>query len=421
MKEFTGWEYLLIDAANQYGLDKLTFEERLQWATDNLDELEQRAAEKGYWKEQPLYCKAVLAIRRAQRGEPMGHMVGLDAVCSGLQIMSALSGCEAGARATGLVDPNHRADAYTECTDIMRKHIPTLPNTARQPIKDCVMQTLYGSQTIAKKTFGEGTEEERAFHLALQELSPGSVSLLGDLLGTWQPYAMSHDWVLPDNHHVHIKVMVDQEKRIEVDELDHATFTYRFKEHCGEKSGLSNAANVIHSIDAYIMRSLIRRCSYDPDRVEYALIWIVSELVGRGDGSRQQLKWNQDNHHPLATMMERYDATKMACTSIVPYLDEDTVGYLTTRHLQKLSEILNQMLDYPPFPIICVHDEFKCHPNHMNQLRKHYREILAEISESTIMSDVASQLFGTRVQYRKPGNPDSKLPEKIRASNYALC
>jgi hypothetical protein len=40
MKTFTGWQYLLIDLANQFGHDKLVFEERIQWAQDNLSNLE---------------------------------------------------------------------------------------------------------------------------------------------------------------------------------------------------------------------------------------------------------------------------------------------------------------------------------------------------------------------------------------------
>jgi len=43
MKEFTGWEYLLIDVANNFGLDKLRFEERITWANHNLSNLEELA------------------------------------------------------------------------------------------------------------------------------------------------------------------------------------------------------------------------------------------------------------------------------------------------------------------------------------------------------------------------------------------
>lgn len=118
MKTFTGYEYLLIDVANAYGLDKLTFEERIAWTKARLDGqgLENRIEQAS---SKPLYCKAVMALREAQAGLPSGHLVAFDAVCSGIQIMSALTGCESGARATGMVDPDIRADAYSEVTDNM--------------------------------------------------------------------------------------------------------------------------------------------------------------------------------------------------------------------------------------------------------------------------------------------------------------
>ena len=110
MELFTGWQYLLIDVANQYGHDKLLFGERIKWAEEHLDRLESMIDQA---ETKPLYMKAVQAIRKAQQGIPTGHLVGFDACCSGVQIMSAITGCVAGATATGLVDPDVRADAYS--------------------------------------------------------------------------------------------------------------------------------------------------------------------------------------------------------------------------------------------------------------------------------------------------------------------
>ena len=116
MISFTGYEYILIDIANAFGLDKLLFEERIQWAKDNLNSLEAMADQA---ETKPLFLKGVMALRKAQAGLPTGHVVGFDACCSGIQIMSALTGCVAGATATGLVDPNVRADAYSKTTEVM--------------------------------------------------------------------------------------------------------------------------------------------------------------------------------------------------------------------------------------------------------------------------------------------------------------
>ena len=63
-----------------------------------------------------------------------------------------------------------------------------------------------------------------------------------DLLNTWQPNALMHSWVMPDNFHVNIKVMQSKETRIEVDELNHTTFTTYVKVNQGSKQGLANVA-----------------------------------------------------------------------------------------------------------------------------------------------------------------------------------
>ena len=80
MQTFTGWEYMLIDAANHFGKDKDVFEKRIQFMETYLDDLESLTDQAD---EPELYAKAVSAIRKAQAGLPTGHMVGFDSVCSG--------------------------------------------------------------------------------------------------------------------------------------------------------------------------------------------------------------------------------------------------------------------------------------------------------------------------------------------------
>lgn len=239
MKYYSGWDWLLIDAANQFGYDKMTFEKRIEWATDKLAILESFTDEA---ETRPLYVKAVMAIRKAQQGIPTGHMVGVDSVCSGIQIMSVLTGCVSGATATGCVDPDVRADAYTTVTKAMENALGGSIDISRDDAKQAVMTSFYGSKAVPKALFGEDTPELDAFYKAATTVAPGAWELLQDLLASWQPYALSHAWKMPDGFDVKIKVMDKKEARIEVDELNHATFTYEFYENQGSKTGLSNVA-----------------------------------------------------------------------------------------------------------------------------------------------------------------------------------
>jgi Schitoviridae RNA polymerase len=414
MKEFTGWEYLLIDVANNYGHDKLRFEERIVWVTEHLNELEDLAVGRS-WKQRPMYIKAVLAVRKAQRSEPSGHLVGFDAICSGMQLMSVLTGCMAGAKATGLVDVDRRADAYTDCTKLMSdalgRHLPD----ERDRVKNAVMTSLYGSKAEPKKEFGDGTTELAAFYEAMFELAPGPTELLGDLVGSWQPYALAHQWKLPDGFDVRVKVMQQVEKRIEVDELNHATFTYVYYENEGCRRDVKNAANVVHSIDAYVLRSLARRCNYDGAHVSDVGAVITAELLER---SLCTCPTNIRPAGKVAYYVDQYQRSSVADIVILPYLHTGNIHSLTTEHLVELNKIINTMLAHKPFEVVTVHDDFKAHPNNLNHLRRHYRNILAELAGSELLNDLLSQLYGFSGTFQKKS---TNLAEKIYNSRYALC
>ncbi len=421
MQEFTGWQYLMIDCANQYGLDKELFETRIQWAMDNLSDLEAlgqaKKASGKKWKESPLYFKAVMAIRKAQKGIPTGHLVGLDAICSGPQLMSVLTGCEAGARHTGLIDPNMRADAYTSCTAYMNdilKDEGVQVQVSREDTKGALMPVYYGSKEAPKRLFGDATPELNAFYKAAYKVAPGAYQLLQILLDSWRPGALVHEWKLPDGYDARVKVMDTVELRIEVDELDHSTFTHIYEDNIGKKKGLSNAANVIHSFDAYVLRSMHRRCNYDYENVVLANAIIGGEVVARNAGFTKSTSFYSLK---VEYYKEQYERSTVADVAILPHLTVSNAQMLSTEHLEALLRITDGMLQYRPFELVTIHDEFKAHPNNLNWVRWQYKEILAEIAESKLLDDLLSQV------YQMPGyfpKLSSDLASKIRQSNYGL-
>ena len=413
MREYTGYQYLLIDAANQYGKDKDLFEERIQWATDNIGNLEMLADQAETY---PLYMKAVMAIRKAQAGIPTGHLVGLDACCSGIQVMSVMTGCVEGARSTGLIDPDVRADAYGRNASVMSTMLGSTVSTSRKDSKNAVMTSFYGSKEQPKQIYGEDTPELNAFYQAVVVIAPGAWGLLQDLLASWQPYALSHSWKLPDGGDARVKVMKKMEARIEVDELDHATFTYEFYENQGERRGLSNVANLTHSMDAWILRSMHRRCNYDREVVEDVHAMLDWELIERtlGQSVRDETKADAK----VAYYMEQYSRSTLADAVILPHLTDNSAQALTTDHVKALLKMTEGMLAYQPFELVTVHDEFKAHANNMNHVRWQYKEILAEIVDSEVLTDLLNQITGQQGKFTKMS---FNLAAQIRESNYALC
>lgn len=345
-RKFTGFEYLCIDAANYKGLDKEDFDTRIKWTLDNFQNLEN--IPESELDDPELFTKAVMSLRRACKGEEIGHVAYWDGCCSGIQIMSALTGCIQGAYNTGMIDPVKRMDAYTNCTREMniilaRQGLSSVRLTRKQ-IKQALMTAGYGSKAIPRKTFGEDNVEY--FYEAAAVIAPGAMALMDELLESWQAGALAHCWVMPDDFHVMVKVMETKETRIELDELDHATFTLEYKENIGSDTGLSNVANVTHSCDAYLLRTLKRRCMYDHNVVVRSL-----ELLKARQDSTTVLPANE-----LRTQVNLWELSQMADTVILDSLTAENVFELPMDLTNKLVGIVEVMLSYKPFPVLTVHD-----------------------------------------------------------------
>ena len=409
-KKYLPIDYICIDLANCYGLDKLLFEDRIKWVKDNFNYLEDFI---GAAENKPQYIKALHALRETMLGNPTGHLIGLDASCSGIQLMSVMTGCIKGADATGLVSQK-RADAYTDVTTEMNsilklKGLSSI-EVKRDDIKRCVMTAGYGSTLVPKEVFGEG-DLLTTFYQAASAVAKGAFELMPALLDSWQKDALSHNWVMPDNFHVNIKVMQTKETRIEVDELDHATFTTYVKINKGSEKGLANVANLTHSVDSYVLRSLIRRASFDVSKVNEA-VKLISNAIQH---SRDTVSTCDE---ALENMLNIYEYSAMLDVSIIDYINADNIGHVPLALLVKLNATLGKMLELGSSPVLTVHDAYFSHANHCNAVRYWYKEILAELAESTILDFLVSQIVGEEVKWNKPVN---NLAELIRNSNYGLC
>ena len=416
MKTYTPFEFLCIDVANQADMDKKLFEERIQWVKENFNRLLYLQTSK---KERPLYVKAVTALYRACKSEAIGHMVGLDATCSGMSIMSVVTKCYKGCLATNLIDPDVRNDAYTMVTNAAGEMLDGDLIVTRQDAKDATMTTLYGSQAKPREIFGTDTEELDAFYAGLVAVAPRAVELLGDLRMAWQPFALEHRWVCPDNFTVRIKVMQKVEgERVEVDELDGASFTYEYYVNEGTKTDLKLVANVTHSLDAYLLRSMERRCNYNKPKVKAALLRLELEAMHRANGTTTE--WNLQEPTNLAEqLIAVWAGCEMPDARLFNELDTTNVQYMGDKHIGQMIALANQLLEREPFEIVTVHDEFKCHANWCNWMRLTYAQIMADLARARVLEDIYEQITGMTPTYEGQMDGD-ELAALILGSNYAL-
>ena len=409
MNTYTGKDYLYIDIANNYGLDKIQFEPRIQWVKDNLDTLE---AQMDTADNPLLYIKAVMALRKAEKGIPTGHMMGLDATASVVQIMAALSGCEVSARSSGIIG-SLRADVYTKTTEVMNNLLEDqdiIVTTPRKAVKEAQMPFFYMSTAMPKKVFGDETPELAAFYQANFKVAPGACALKDVLAGSWNRDALYHEWDLPDKFHARVAVKYGFKIKVEVDELEHSTFTHAFQDHMttneysemlGEyvRDDVSINANIIQSVDGYIVREMGRRCNYTK-----------TQLVNASHALYEALRFTR------YTPPKKFNTDTIISMVLIEDMDK-TIATLSNDDLYRLSTLIESVLEYITSPLLCIHDCFNAGPNHMNKVRYHYREIMAEIADSKLLETILSELHGKECSYTKDNH---KMGSLIRQSEYAL-
>lgn len=397
MQHFSPIEYLKIDVASAFGLDRADWSERLDWFENNKHQLKALVNQA---KEPALFFAAAEAYETTVRGQPTGHMVSLDATASGIQILSVISGDVSAARHCNVLDTGHREDAYSNIHDLMHKEA-VFDQIDRKDTKYALMTTLYGSEAVPKQVFGEGALLDLFETIAEREM-PAVWALNKALLRCWNPNALDYQWVLPDNFHVVTKVMGSSYQSVN---FMGSTVDIHKKVNMAQPEGRSIGANVTHSLDGYIVREMMRRCSYDPA--------VVADLknalrFGKGTGS------NRHKDRMVKTLWNLSKVYGILSARIFDYLDMDNMDLIDDR--QKVIDLI-ATLPAKPFWMLANHDCFRVHPNNADAMRMQYNRQLMELSEGTPLNAIASQLLGVEVNTQK----HQHIPaDQILAANYAL-
>lgn len=141
---------------------------------------------------------------------------------------------------------------------------------------------------------------------------------------------------------------------------------------------------------------MVRYCSYEID-LPYWLSMIEAELLTR----------KTEPSTPYKGQWGLVDLT---------WLNETDLCMFSTTQLIKYVTILGHMDTYKPFPLATVHDAFGSHANNCNHVRHWYKEILADLADSEVLSVILNRLYGMNDTYDKYGD----IGHLIRQSNYAL-
>lgn len=392
---FTGKEYLKIDIANNFGLDKKDWDERINWFDVNQNNLESLIPKA---EEPALFYAGMLAWDKFKRGESSAYPISLDATASGLQILSVSTGCYLSASLCNMVDVGRRMDAYTAVYEHMLKKIGDTAKISRDDVKKAVMTALFSSVAVPKRVFGEGALLMH-FYDTMRELAPGAWTLNESFLSFWDETAYKNHWVLPDGFRVWDKIMAPIEETVH---FLNEPFTLVRKINSPIPEGRSLGANVTHSIDGMVVREMALRCMFEPERIN---------KIRRINGYRSK-SVNRPQDHKLIELWDRFEKTGFLSSRILMFLDDRNVGHV------EYPLIIELIKTFPkkPFNILTVHDCFRCLPNYGNDLRRQYNNIMAQIAGSDLLADIIGQLLHTPIGVNKISN----ITDDVLQANYAL-
>lgn len=410
MIKLNGKQALFIDVANNFGkcpsgvdLDKQEFEARIAFTEKNIDKLEEMVLD----ADEPIaFMKSIMALRDAQQGKPSGHLVEFDSTTSGVQIMSALTGCYTGGLWTNLIDPSKRYDCYTEAFKAILAGLKSECDLTRKMAKNALMTYFYGSTAEPEKELGAGSELLDEFYYMCSKKLKGAYELRNDLIDVWDPEAEEYSWTLPDGFKVVIRVVNKRMEEIHVDELGY-TFHQEFKEIGTREHAVMLAANVVHSIDAYMVREMHRRCNYT-----------AFETVTGFD-----LLERRSNLESVMILNTEYYDIEHAMPMSLRQACETSIADMSASDIERAYDLISDVMSRKSFELITIHDAFKCLPNHVQSMREHYREILAELAESDLLSSIFSDLTGEEEEYEnvRNGLTKTEMAAYIRKSEYCIC
>lgn len=402
---FTGREYLKIDIASNFGLDKVSWDERIAWFDQHQNELDDHLPSA---KEPALYYAGVKAWREIQAGEPTGYLISLDATSSGMQLLAALTGDRSCAELCNVVDLGSREDAYTGIYQRMLEQLGETAQITREDTKRAIMTAFYSSKAVPKEVFGEGALLD-TFYDVLSEVAPAAWELNEAFLAMWDPEALSNDWVLPDNFHVHIKVM---SPAVDTVHFLNGNYEVTYKVNAPVEGGRSLGANTVHSIDGMVVREMTRRCDYDPETVARVLTALDALEEAQGDKTAFQRLAN-DRDKMVCILWDHYLASGYLSARILDYLENANIGHIEPGPIR---DLLGSLPD-KPFKVISIHDCFRCLPHYGNDLRRQYNLQLQLIAKSNLLGHLISQIVGHTV---KVGKLDPTLSNDVIDTNYAL-
>ena len=255
MKHLTSYDYIKLAIADAMGVKVNTWEESIQHADKPIEELKAHPL----MNTSPEYWRAVTSLEEALNTGKTAFLCSLDQGASVIGFAGILTNDPKCLYLGNLIrDSNSespRVQAYRE----IEKHMG-LQGIEYDPLKESIMQSLYGGNGRAIEVFGD----VKTFQKVAQEQIPGSWEFREAAISLHKPNQTYYSFHQLDGVKVVLSDKVKAKRRI----VSTATGKeHRIEMDCEidgiKERQLSLAANIIHSFDGYIVRRMYKRMNME--------------------------------------------------------------------------------------------------------------------------------------------------------------
>ena len=379
----TSLDWLKMDIARSYGLDKATWAKRLEWTNEHL--------RLGYFpdgaKEPFLYDSACKALKAAMNGQPVDHLISLDATASGIQCLSLMAQDAESAESVNL-----GSDRVNNPYQRVKDHMGDYPY---ERVKKALMTSFYESVATPLQLFGD---DYNKFVEAAMAMLPGPW-LMKEAISNCMTFKEFYGWTMMDGFEVNMEVTTPVECSMDIGS-GHVMSWIEHRRAGVATKGLT--ANVTHSLDAMVLREVLRRthCPYQ---------WYP-------DNELKPFEEVRDKDLALMQSILRWQRSEFLSFEFMDHVDAHN------QHLvpQELRNEVDQRLTRDDMYVQPIHDCYRVRANDANDLFIIVREVMADLAYAKTAWWILSQLG-----YAGTINDDpvkrSNLRSLVLRSQYLIC
>lgn len=430
MKTLTSFEYALKTLSNHAfkGSDKETLEVQVALGKKLLPMLPALSTMEGvkeFSQSHVLEASNVRGVVSLSK-DILNHEFGwvpLDTASSQSLITSAITRDNECLEKIFHLDTNMPSDIYTTIGEEIRNTF-NLGDIPRKVIKKALMAWGYGgySHLCQLCDVKQDTLNAVMFDIAKSLGFTGIYAMRQACLDAWDEDALEHKWELPDGYEIHQVITQDTfardimtgeyiypAKRVEITlngkqrgiDCRWSKIGTRSQKESGTRS---IGANLIHSLDAFLMRELVRRCKQD--------------FVIKPEEFKEVIEYSFDikvKDPKAEDIYHMWEETNIVSLNILNHLNYG--DYLPRPYWEAIQQVIDD-LPKEGFDIRPIHDEFACLPRYANDMRRQFNHLIAELYLSTILQYFSKQFDKLEIKPIDEAKPE--MVKQILEADYLL-